>query len=96
VLGRIKGATVDEVQRGADQDASRAKMALRGTGAGAGAQTTTSIVFFLGGITYAEIAALRFVGKQLGEKRKLVIATTGIISGYRVVGTAIEKASFGN
>lgn len=91
VLARIKGATVDEVQRGADLDASKARQVLKGSGGG----PTTSIVFFLGGITYAEIAALRFVGKQLGEKRKLLIATTGIISGDRAVGAAIQEGGFG-
>jgi len=94
VLARVKGATVDEVQRGADEGASRARAAVKGAGPAA-AQTTT-IVFFLGGITFAEIAALRFVGKQLGEKRRLVIATTGIISGDRAVGVAIEKGDLGS
>lgn len=92
VLARIKGATVDEVQRGSDPDASKARQALRG---GSGSGPTTSIVFFLGGITYAEIAALRFVGKQLGEKRKLLIATTGIINGDKVVGAATEGGTLG-
>ena len=93
VLARIKGATVDEVQRGADAEASRSRQALRG--GGNASSTTTSIVFFLGGITYAEIAALRLVGKQLGERRRLVIATTGVISGDRAVGVAVERESFG-
>lgn len=90
-MARIKGATVDEVQKGSDPDASKARQVLRGSGGA----PTTSIVFFLGGITYAEIAALRFVGKQLGERKKLLIATTGIISGDRVVGAAIEKGDLG-
>ena len=95
ILSRIKGATVDIVQRGTDPEASRARSTLRGTtGAGSG-QQMTSIVFFLGGITYAEIAALRFVAKQLGEKRRLLICTTGIISGNKVVDAVIEKKGFG-
>lgn len=99
VLGRIKGATFHHVQRPDDPDASRARVALRGNGGGADGQQRagmTSIVFFLGGITYAEIAALRLVAKQLEsqQKRKLIIATTGIISGDRVVGAAIEKRTF--
>ena len=94
ILARIKGATVDKVQRGADEGASRARAAIKGSGAGA--TETTTIVFFLGGITFAEIAALRFVGKQLGEKRRLVVATTGIISGDRAVGVAVEKGDFGS
>jgi hypothetical protein len=57
-----------------------------------------TIVFFLGGITYAEIAALRFISKQLEESsgRTLLIATTGIISGKRIIDSALEKRKFGD
>jgi len=92
ILSRIKGATVDEVQRGSDPEASKARQTLKGAGSG----PTTSIVFFLGGITYAEIAALRFIGKQLEGKRKLLIATTGIIGGRDVMEVAMEKRDFGS
>ncbi|TKA76321.1 hypothetical protein B0A55_04205 [Friedmanniomyces simplex] len=96
VLARIKGATVDVVQKGNDADASQARKTLRGNKEG----PKMSLVFFLGGVTFAEIAALRFVGKQLevadGGGRKLVIATTGVISGGRAVGVAIEKEEFGS
>ncbi|KAK1236705.1 Vacuolar protein-sorting-associated protein 33 [Marasmius sp. AFHP31] len=40
-------------------------------------RTTTTVVFFLGGCTYTEIAALRWVARQ-HEGRKFLIATTGI------------------
>lgn len=92
VLNRIKGATVDEVQKGSSPEASSARQTLRG-GAGGGRKTT--IVFFLGGVTFAEVAALRFLGEQLGEKRKIVIGTTGILSGDGAVGAAMEKRTFG-
>lgn len=94
VLARIKGATVDEVQKGADADASQARQVLRGGSAGSGAAKTT-IVFFLGGVTFAEIAALRLLGKQLGEKRNILIATTSIVGGNGVVDAATEKKGFG-
>lgn len=62
-------------------------------------RTVTSLVFYVGGATYAEIAALRLVGQNLrsgrnGANRKLVIATTGIISGDRLVGGAVEERRF--
>ncbi|KAK1823205.1 Vacuolar protein-sorting-associated protein 33 [Friedmanniomyces endolithicus] len=94
VLARIKGATVDVVQKGSDADASQARKTLRGNKEGPKA----NIVFFLGGVTFAEIAALRLVGKQLeaaGGGRKLIIGTTGVISGGRAVDVAIEKGVFG-
>lgn len=92
-VSRIRGATVDVVQKGADADASQARQTLRSTVAREGPRV--SVVFFLGGVAYAEIAALRFVSEQLERSsgRTLVIATTGIVSGRRVVDVAIEKRS---
>ncbi len=93
VLSRIRGATVDVVQKGHDADASHARKTLRGSKEG----PKLSLVFFLGGITFAEIAALRLVSSQLEEKegRRLVIATTGMLNGGRAVGTAVEEREFG-
>lgn len=92
-LARIRGATVDVTQKGHDADASHARKTLRGSKEG----PKISIVFFLGGVTYAEIAALRYVSEQLEASggRKLVIGTTGIISGGRAIGAAVEKRKFG-
>ncbi|KAL1677686.1 Sec1-like protein [Schizophyllum commune] len=44
----------------------------------------TTVVFFLGGCTYTEIAALRWVGRQ-NRGRKFLIATTGIVNGNSIV-----------
>jgi hypothetical protein len=54
-------------------------------------------VFFLGGVTYAEVAALRFVSQQIGEAtgRRLVIGTTSVINGEKAMGVAEEKRKFG-
>ncbi|CAD0085631.1 unnamed protein product, partial [Aureobasidium mustum] len=92
VLARIKGATVDEVQKGSNAEASQARQTLRG-GAAGGCKTT--IVVFLGGVTFAEVAALRFMGEQLGEKKKIVIVTTGMLSGNATVEAAMEKRAWG-
>jgi hypothetical protein len=93
VLSRIRGATVDVTQKGSDADASAARKTLRGNKEG----PKTTVVFFLGGVTYAEIAALRFVSQSIGEAtgRRLVIGTTSIISGDRAVGFAEETRKFG-
>ncbi|KAK5108848.1 hypothetical protein LTR62_007738 [Meristemomyces frigidus] len=94
MLARLKGATVDMTQRGHDTDASRARQVLRGAKEGA----KTTVVFFLGGVTYAEIAALRFVGQQLEETgggRKIVIATTGMVGGERVMRGLVEGKVLG-
>ncbi|CAD0106747.1 unnamed protein product [Aureobasidium uvarum] len=92
VLARIKGATVDEVQKGSSAEASQARQTLRG-GAGGGCKTT--ILVFLGGVTFAEVAALRFMGEQLGDKKKIVIVTTGILSGDAAVEAAMETRAWG-
>ena len=93
VLSRIRGATVDVMQKGHDEHASHARQTLRGSKEG----PKTTVVFFLGGVTYAEIAALRFMSRQLEESsgRKLIIGTTAIIGGKRAVGGAVEKRKFG-
>ena len=92
-ISYIRGATVDVTQKGSDADASHARKTLRGSKEG----PKVSIVFFLGGVTYAEIAALRFMSGQLQESsgRRLVIGTTSIISGDRAVGAAVEMRKFG-
>ena len=92
-LSRIRGATVDVTQKGHDADASHARKTLRGNKEG----PKISLVFFLGGVTYAEVAALRFVSQQLeeGSGRKIVVGTTGIVGGERAVGLAVEGRGFG-
>lgn len=96
VLGRIKGTTVDETQKGSDAEASQARQVLRGGAAGGGTGTKTTLVFFLGGVTFAEVAALRFLGSQLGERRGLVVATTGMLGGKSAVEALVAKKGFGD
>ncbi|RMX94978.1 hypothetical protein D0868_11999 [Hortaea werneckii] len=94
VLHRIRGATVDVTQKGADADATAARKTLTGNKEG----PRTTIVFFLGDVTFAEIAALRFLSQRLERSstpRKLVVCTTGVMSGRRVVDVAVEGRGFG-
>ena len=93
----IRGATVDETQTG-EEKAVKARNMLNGSHSDAG---KTTVVFFLGGVTRAEIAALRFVGTKLkesgGEGRgsRIVVCATGIIRGDSLVGAAVEGRRFG-
>lgn len=64
-------------------------------------KTTTTVVFFLGGCTYTEIAALRWMGRQnkgtgtayhgyrvinlVIQGRRFLVATTGIVSGASII-----------
>lgn len=47
------------------------------------------LVYFIGGVTYSEIAALRFLGKKKGYR--FIIATTAIINGTRMLGSFVER-----
>lgn len=90
---QVRGATFDEVQQG-EEKAVKARQILNGS---QGDALKTVIVFFLGGVCRAEIAALRFVAKQLKEEgrgRKLLICTTEVLTGDRVVGGTVETKSF--
>jgi vacuolar protein sorting-associated protein 33A len=94
ILKSARGPTFNIVQRPTDEKAAKAKTALAG-----GSGWKTVFVMFLGGITYTEIAALRFVAKKLeeaGQRRKIMICTTGIVSGRSIMEGVIEKADLGS
>ena len=94
IIKQVRGATFDETQTG-EEKAVRAKQMLNGSSHGDMGKTV--IVFFLGGVSRAEIAALRFMAKQLrdeGRTRRLLICTTNIINGNLMMGAAIEERSF--
>lgn len=92
----VRGATFDETQSG-EEKAVKARSMLNGSH-NDGAKTV--VVFFLGGVTRAEIAALRFIGSKLkevgGEGRgsRIVICSTGIVKGESLVGSAVETGRF--
>lgn len=58
LLKNVKGKMFDEPQRG-EEKAVRARNILNGQG-----EKKTTVVFFLGGCTFTEISALRFIGRQ--------------------------------
>ena len=57
-MKHVRGQTFDEVQKGEDK-AVKARSLLSGSG-----DKKTVFVVFLGGITFTEIAALRFIAKK--------------------------------
>ena len=89
VLKNVKGETFNRVQRG-EEHAVKARHMLMGTGG-----RKTVVIMFLGGITFTEIAALRFVAKQEEGRRTLLICTTHVVAGNGVMEAAIEKGDFG-
>ncbi|KIX98717.1 uncharacterized protein Z520_05178 [Fonsecaea multimorphosa CBS 102226] len=94
ILKSARGPTFNIAQKPADEKAARAKAALAGKG-----NWKTLFVMFVGGITFTEIAALRFIGRRLiesGQRKKIVICTTGIISGRSIMEGVIEKSNLGS
>ncbi|KAI5852520.1 Sec1-like protein [Morchella snyderi] len=83
VLKSIKGKTFDEFQRGEDK-AVRARNILNGQ-----AEKRVTVVFFVGGCTFTEIAALRFIAKREEARRQILIGTTAIINGNKMMRAAI-------
>ena len=90
VLSNVRGATFSKVQKG-EEAATKARHVLQGA---AGGKVKTVVVMFLGGITYTEIAALRFLAKQEEGRRRLLICTTGIVGGNSIMNVVIEKEDF--
>jgi len=79
VVAAIPGQTVEIIQKASNKVTPSGPLAAVGV-----QETTTTVVFFLGGCTYTEIAALRWVGRQ-NRGRTFLIATTGIISGASII-----------
>ncbi|EFX02614.1 vacuolar sorting protein [Grosmannia clavigera kw1407] len=88
VVKHVRGQTFDDLQKG-DDKVFKARALLSGSGA-----KKTVFVVFVGGITFTEIAALRFIAKQEADRRNIVICTTSIISGNKMMAAATEAGSF--
>ncbi|PON38070.1 Vacuolar protein sorting-associated protein [Trema orientale] len=68
---------------------------LQGASAGvdkvADGRRSLVLVVFIGGVTFAEISALRFLSSQEGMAYDLIIGTTKIVSGHTLTETFVEK-----
>ncbi|KIX01755.1 uncharacterized protein Z518_09482 [Rhinocladiella mackenziei CBS 650.93] len=94
ILKSARGPTFNIAQKPTDEKAAKAKAALTGTGG-----WKTVFIMFLGGITFTEVAALRFIGRKMaesGQRKKIVICTTGVVSGRSVMEGVIEKSDLGS
>ncbi|VFQ64812.1 unnamed protein product [Cuscuta campestris] len=49
------------------------------------------LVVFIGGVTFAEINALRFLSSQEGMPYDLIVLTTKIVNGHTLTETLMEK-----
>lgn len=87
-IKHVRGQAFDELQKGEDK-AVKARALLSG-----GGDKKTVFVVFVGGITFTEIAALRFIAKKEEARRNIVICTTSIISGNKMMDAAVEGNTF--
>ena len=94
ILKSAKGPTFNIVQRPVDEKAAKAKQILAGTSG-----WKTVFVMFVGGITFTEVAALRFMARKMvesGQRKNVVICTSGVISGRSIMDGLIEKSTLGS
>jgi len=99
VLNLLPGKTFEATQdlpfvSQRDNDGKEAKVDTKTTvptsGTGTGKKPIT-LVYFLGGVTFAEISALRYLSEKEAHGRDYIIATTKIISGTSLINSAKEK-----
>lgn len=89
-LRNVKGETFNKVQKGEEQAVKARHMP-----ASTGGKPKTVVVMFLGGVTFTEIAALRFVTRAEEGRRKILICTTDIVRGNGMMEAATERRDFG-
>jgi len=54
-------------------------------------QSCLTLVFFIGGVTYSEISALRFLTSEVNDGTDYLVATTDIINGEKLINQIIAK-----
>ncbi|ODQ67885.1 Sec1-like protein [Nadsonia fulvescens var. elongata DSM 6958] len=81
ILKGVKGETFDQLLYSNSKESRLRKVMTRA------ANNTSTLVVFLGGITYGEISCLRLIAEKIKQRdgRSLVIATTSIINGRDII-----------
>ncbi|EJU02729.1 ATP binding protein [Dacryopinax primogenitus] len=77
IVRQVPGDTVDVVQKPEGDGTGKVDLLPKG-------HSTTTVVFFLGGCTYTEIAALRWMSRQ-ARGRRYLICTTSIVNGSTLI-----------
>lgn len=95
-VNQLPGATFDEIQtaQSVGNASKSGASAMAGTPSNNPVSSllppsdpdavTTTLVFFLGGVTHTELAALRYMSQQT-RNRRFVVATTNTINGDRMI-----------
>lgn len=91
VLSLLPGPTLDETQTlPPGQTYRRASISSQSS---VNDSPKVILVFFLGGCTYAEVSALRFLSQQQDANVEYVIATTKLINGNSFIKSLMENLS---
>eukprot|EP01094_Clydonella_sp_ATCC50884_P027895 TRINITY_DN8212_c0_g1_i1.p1 TRINITY_DN8212_c0_g1~~TRINITY_DN8212_c0_g1_i1.p1 ORF type:complete len:596 (+),score=194.45 TRINITY_DN8212_c0_g1_i1:119-1906(+) len=56
-------------------------------------KSRVTLIFFIGGVTYTELSALRYLQQQEEGRREFIIATTNIINGTSLMEQFIDRPS---
>ncbi|GIZ02713.1 vacuolar protein sorting-associated protein 33A [Caerostris extrusa] len=92
VLNILPGPTVEGIQK-----IPRGLRKRRGSGSSIQSSTEeqkVTLVFFLGGVTYAEISALRFLSQQDDAPMEYIVATTKLVNGKTFLENLQEVLKF--
>ncbi|CAN1238275.1 Vacuolar protein-sorting-associated protein 33 homolog [Linum grandiflorum] len=90
ILRMLPGPHSETKRGGFPHSASFESMSALGSRVADGRRSLVLVVF-IGGVTFAEIAALRFLSAQEGMAYDLMIATTKMISGNSLTESYVEK-----
>ena len=86
VLDLIPGPSFEEIQRVHSSNFRNDEREIAGSAADTGVANKKTLVLFIGGCTFAEISALRFLSQQEESNTEYLIATTSIINGNSFIG----------
>ncbi|CAL1387023.1 unnamed protein product [Linum trigynum] len=90
ILRLLPGPHSETKRGGFPHSASSESMSVAG-GRVADGRRSLVLVVFIGGVTFAEIAALRFLSAQEGMAYDVMVATTKMISGNSLTESYVEK-----
>ena len=85
-LRQLPGPTFEEKQQRSSSAASQEQPQQGGQ-----PKRSVTLVFFLGGVTFAEISAIRFLSQTEDGQRNYIVATTKLISGDSLVDSVQEQ-----
>lgn len=93
VMSRIPGATFEDVQRVESGDGGVRRNSITSEVSTSEDNTRTILVFFVGGCTFAEVSALRFLSQQPQNNVEFLVATTKVVNKERFLEPFIERYS---